>query len=77
MSKLGLSRSRESQKLLIKEKNSDINSLGQDMMLLRVPDRIKEEKALVRGFFEDPSDFIIGSQSVSSLFSDEKSDRKV
>jgi hypothetical protein len=47
------------------------------MMLLRVPDRIKKEKALVRGFFEDQSDFIIGSQSVSSLFSDEKSDRKV
>lgn len=47
------------------------------MMLLRVPNRIKEEKALVQGFFEDPSDFMIGSQSVSSLFSDEKSDRKV
>jgi hypothetical protein len=47
------------------------------MMLLRVPKRIKEEKALLPGFFEDSSDFIIGSQSVSSLFSDEMSDRKV
>lgn len=47
------------------------------MMLLRVPKSIKEEKALVRGFFENPSDLIIGSQSVSSLFSGEKSERKV
>jgi hypothetical protein len=46
-------------------------------MLLRVPKSIKEEKGLVRGFFEDPSDFIIGSQSVSSLFSNKKSEIKV